>query len=54
LGHKYNWDNGYLYSALYHRFANGTITRISSIVPESTLIYAVFQNAGKVIIQDWK
>lgn len=47
LGHKYNWDSGYLYSALYHRFANGTITRISSIVPESTLIYAVFQNAGK-------
>ncbi|UWX61787.1 TonB dependent receptor [Chryseobacterium oranimense] len=47
LGHKYNWDNGYLYSALYQRFANGTITRISSIVPESTLIYAVFQNAGK-------
>ncbi|KQK26195.1 TonB-dependent receptor [Chryseobacterium aquaticum] len=47
LGHKYNWDNGYLYSALYHRFSNGTITRISSIVPESTLVYAVFQNAGK-------
>ncbi|OBS12602.1 TonB-dependent receptor [Elizabethkingia miricola] len=47
LGHKYNWNNGYLYSALYHRFANGTITRISSIVPESTLIYAVFQNAGR-------
>lgn len=47
VGHKYNWDNGYLYSALYHRFANGTITRISSIVPESILIYAVFQNAGK-------
>lgn len=47
LGHKYNWSNGYLYSALYHRFANGTITRISSIIPQSTLIYAVFQNAGK-------
>ncbi|MCT4317866.1 outer membrane beta-barrel family protein [Elizabethkingia anophelis] len=47
LGHKYNWNNGYLYSALYHRFANGTIIRISSIVPESTLIYAVFQNAGR-------
>ncbi|MEA1847589.1 TonB-dependent receptor [Chryseobacterium sp. MHB01] len=47
LGHKYNWDNGYLYSALYHRFSNGTITRISSIVPGSTLVYAVFQNAGK-------
>ncbi|KQS91749.1 TonB-dependent receptor [Chryseobacterium sp. Leaf394] len=47
MGHKYNWDSGYLYSALYHRFANGTITRISSIVPGSTLIFAVFQNAGK-------
>ncbi|MGN6438720.1 MAG: TonB-dependent receptor domain-containing protein [Agriterribacter sp.] len=47
LGHKYNWNNGYLYSALYHRFANGTITRISSIVSGSTLIYAIFQNAGK-------
>lgn len=47
LGYKYTWDNGYLYSALYHRFATGTITRISSIVPDSTLIYAIFQNAGK-------
>ncbi|SDI96576.1 TonB-dependent receptor [Chryseobacterium jejuense] len=47
LGYKYNWDNGYLYSALYHRFANGTITRISSIVPGSNLIYAIFQNAGR-------
>ncbi|MBO9691092.1 TonB-dependent receptor [Chryseobacterium sp.] len=47
LGYKHNWDNGYLYSALYHRFANGTITRISSIVPGSTLIYAIFQNAGR-------
>ncbi len=47
LGYKYNWSNGYLYSALYHRFADGTITRISSIVPGSTLVYAIFQNAGK-------
>ncbi|WP_185247463.1 TonB-dependent receptor domain-containing protein [Chryseobacterium bernardetii] len=47
MGYKYNWDNGYLYSAIYHRFANGTITRISSIVPGSNLIYAIFQNAGK-------
>ncbi|WP_126650745.1 TonB-dependent receptor domain-containing protein [Chryseobacterium aureum] len=47
LGYKHNWDSGYLYSALYHRFANGTITRISSIVPGSTLIYAIFQNAGR-------
>ncbi|MBB4805401.1 outer membrane receptor protein involved in Fe transport [Chryseobacterium defluvii] len=47
LGYKHNWNSGYLYSALYHRFSEGTITRISSIVPGSTLVYAVFQNAGK-------
>jgi outer membrane receptor protein involved in Fe transport len=47
LGYKYNWSAGYLFSAFYHRFADGTITRISSIVPGSTLVYAIFQNAGK-------
>jgi outer membrane receptor protein involved in Fe transport len=47
LGYKNNWSNGYLYSALYHRFTDGTITRISSIVPGSTLVYAIFQNAGR-------
>ena len=47
LGYKNTWNSGYFYSALYHRFANGTITRISSIVPGSNLIYAIFQNAGK-------
>lgn len=47
LGYKYNWNDGHLYSALYHRFVDGTITRISSTVPSSNLIYAVFQNAGK-------
>ncbi|WP_407480280.1 TonB-dependent receptor domain-containing protein [Elizabethkingia miricola] len=47
LGYKNTWNNGYFYSALYHRFANGTITRISSTVPGSTLIYAIFQNAGR-------
>ncbi|MFT3910462.1 MAG: outer membrane beta-barrel family protein [Ferruginibacter sp.] len=47
LGYKHGSKNGYLYAAVYHRFANGTITRISSIVPGSTLVYAVFQNAGR-------
>jgi len=47
LGYKTSWKNGYLYSATYHKFATGTITRISSIIPNSTLIYAIFQNAGK-------
>ena len=47
LGFKTSWEKGYFYSAAYHRFADGTITRISSIVPNSKLIYAIFQNAGK-------
>ncbi len=47
LGYKTSWKSGYLYSAAYYRFANATITRISTIVPNSTLIYAIFQNAGK-------
>jgi len=47
LSYKSNWSKGYFYASAYHRIANGTITRIASIVPNSTLIYAVFQNAGK-------
>jgi len=47
LGYKTSWKSGYFYSAAYCRFANATITRISTIVPNSTLIYAIFQNAGK-------
>lgn len=47
LGHKYTWNSGYLYSAFYHRFADGTITRIAGMVPGSRLVYAIFQNAGK-------
>lgn len=47
LGYKRNLKNGYFYSAIYHRFADATITRISSTVPNSNLIYAIFQNAGK-------
>jgi outer membrane receptor protein involved in Fe transport len=34
LGYKNNWEKGSLYSAAYHRFADGTITRISSTVAE--------------------
>ncbi len=47
LGYKTSWNAGSLYAAAYHRFANGTITRISSTIPGSTLIYALFQNADK-------
>ncbi|MFT6204765.1 MAG: outer membrane receptor protein involved in Fe transport [Spirosomataceae bacterium] len=52
LGYKTNIKRGYFYSALYHRFTDGTITRISSTIPgndlsPSQLIYAIFQNAGR-------
>jgi outer membrane receptor protein involved in Fe transport len=47
LGYKANLKKGYFYSALYHRMADATITRISTTVPGSTLIYAVFQNVNK-------
>ena len=47
LGFKRNLTNGYFYSALYHRFANATITRIASTVPNSNLIYAIFQNVNR-------
>jgi outer membrane receptor protein involved in Fe transport len=47
LGSKKSMKNGYWYNSLYSRFSEGTITRISSTVAGSNLIYAVFQNAGK-------
>jgi len=47
LGHKYRFKKGYLFTSVYSRFSDATITRISTIAPGSTLIYAVFQNAGK-------
>lgn len=47
LGYKTSWNKGYFYAATYHRIADATITRISSIAPNSNLIYAIFQNAGR-------
>lgn len=47
LGYKTNWTAGYLFSSVYHKRMEATITRIGSIVPGSTLIYNIFQNAGK-------
>ncbi|UXP32668.1 TonB-dependent receptor family protein [Reichenbachiella agarivorans] len=47
IGYKTNWNTGYFYSALYHRMANATISRISTTVDSTNLIYAVFQNIGK-------
>ncbi len=47
VGYKRSLNAGYLYMALYNRITDGTITRIASTVPNSTLIYAIFQNVNK-------
>lgn len=47
VGHKISLKKGYVYSALYGQMTDGTITRIATIVPNSTIIYNVFQNAGR-------
>ena len=47
LAYKTTWESGSLYNAIYHRIADGTITRISSTIPPSNLIYATFQNVNK-------
>lgn len=47
LGYKNSWDKGYLYASGFHKIVNGTITRIATIVPGNTIIYNIFQNAGK-------
>jgi outer membrane receptor protein involved in Fe transport len=47
VGYKTSWNKGGLYNAIYHKFADGTITRISSTVSGSNLIYATFQNINK-------
>ncbi len=47
LGYKSTWKKAVFYNAIYHRFADGTITRISSIIAPGNLIYATFQNVNK-------
>ena len=47
LSLKHSMKKGYLYSSVYSRFADNTITRISTTVDSTNLIYAIFQNAGK-------
>ncbi len=47
IGYKCNYSKGYLYSALFHKMTEGTITRIGTVMPGTTLIYSIMQNAGK-------
>jgi len=47
LGYKTSWSMGSVYAAAYHRIVDGTITRIATQAQGSTLLYNVFQNAGR-------
>ena len=47
LGYKSSRSSGSFYAAAFHRIVDGTITRIATQVPGSTLLYNVFQNAGR-------
>ncbi|MCC6927580.1 MAG: TonB-dependent receptor [Gemmatimonadaceae bacterium] len=47
LGYKTSWSLGSFYVAAYHRIVDGTITRIATQAPGNTLLYNVFQNAGR-------
>ena len=47
LGYKAGWSTGFLYGAVYRKSMDATIVRIGSTVGNSTLIYNIFQNAGK-------
>lgn len=47
LGYRINWKKGNIYSSLYHKMINATITRIATQVPGNTILYNIFQNAGR-------
>lgn len=47
LSLKHIIKKGFWYTSAYSKFGNGTITRISTTVDTTNLIYAIFQNAGK-------
>ncbi|WP_316796129.1 outer membrane beta-barrel family protein [Pedobacter agri] len=47
LGYRLNWKNGNVNASLYHKIIDATITRIATQVAGSTILYNIFQNAGK-------
>ncbi|TCC89201.1 TonB-dependent receptor [Pedobacter frigiditerrae] len=47
LGYRLNWKKGNVYTSLYHKMINATITRIATQVTGNTILYNIFQNAGK-------
>jgi outer membrane receptor protein involved in Fe transport len=51
IGYKVNGDKGYLFTSLYVKKIESTITRIARTQPGNTLIYNIFQNAGNSTIK---
>lgn len=47
LGYKNVLPKGSFYTAFYHRTIDGTISRIATQIPNSILLYNIFQNAGR-------
>lgn len=47
LAYKNVMPKGSFYAAAYHRIIDATITRIATQVPNSVLLYNIFQNAGR-------
>ncbi|RDC55654.1 TonB-dependent receptor [Pedobacter chinensis] len=47
LGYRLNWTKGNIYSSLYHKMIDATITRIATQVPGNAILYNIFQNAGR-------
>ena len=46
IGYKSSYNKGYFYSALYHKIADATITRVAS-TDSTKLIYNIMQNADR-------
>jgi outer membrane receptor protein involved in Fe transport len=47
LGYKTSWSRGSFYAAGFHRIVDATITRIATLPPGDSILYNVFQNAGR-------
>lgn len=50
VAHKYSWETGSLYSAIYHRIINDQYMRIYSIDdsnPEYDIVNKIYQNTGR-------
>ncbi len=47
LGYRHSWQQGYFYTALYHRLSTNILTKIITEIPETNRFASVNQNADK-------